>query len=70
MVDLDKNSEISKIDSGETPEGIDITADGKKLLVANWGEGNISVIDTESLKVISVIKTGKGSRSFGRFIVN
>jgi len=70
VIDLDRNMEISKIESGETPEGIDITADGKKLLVANWGEGSISVIETHSLRVVSVVKTGAGSRAFGRFIVN
>jgi len=70
IIDLDRNIEITAIESGDTPEGIDITADGKKLLVANWGEGSVSVIETRSLQVVSVIKAGVGSRSFGRFIVN
>ncbi|HHA18400.1 MAG TPA: YncE family protein, partial [Methylophaga sp.] len=59
---------INTIDVGDSPEGIDITADGKFVYVSNWGEGTVSIINTDNYKVEKTLKTGKGSRAFGQFI--
>ncbi|MFH1341657.1 MAG: YncE family protein, partial [Pseudomonadota bacterium] len=55
-------------DVGEYPEGIDASADGSRIVVANWFSNSVSVIDTMTLKVIAEIETGDGPRAFGRFL--
>ncbi len=44
--------------------------DGKYVYTANWFDGTLSVIDVKKRAVIDTIKTGEGSRAFGRFIIN
>jgi YVTN family beta-propeller protein len=41
---------------------------GGRIYVANWFTNEVSVIDTEALKVVASIPTGRGSRAFGQFI--
>lgn len=66
-----QNGELSVIDlatmevtnefssPGKEPRGLGVTADGKLLVTANRGEGNISVIDRASGKLLRTIKIGK-----------
>lgn len=66
-----QNGELSVIDlatmevtdefssPGKEPRGLGVTADGKLLVTANRGEGNISVIDRTSGKLLRTIKIGK-----------
>jgi DNA-binding beta-propeller fold protein YncE len=37
--------------------------------VANWASNQVSVIDGQSHKLITQIKTGDKSRAFGQFIL-
>lgn len=70
VVDIAAGKSIKTIDVEDSPEGIDITADGKHLYVSNWGDDSVSVIDTSTGERITDIKTGKGSRAFGDFILS
>ena len=45
---------------GIRPWGLNITRDGKKLYVANGVSETVSVIDTESQKVVATVTAGKG----------
>jgi DNA-binding beta-propeller fold protein YncE len=37
---------------GKTPEGIDLSPDGRELWTATRGDGGVSIVDTASLKVV------------------
>jgi YVTN family beta-propeller protein len=45
---------------GRRPWGIAVTADGKKLYVANGVSDSVSVIDTATQKVVATIPVEKG----------
>jgi YVTN family beta-propeller protein len=60
VVDLNTMEIIRTIDvKAESPRGLGITDDGKKLIVATRENESISVIDTESGEVIQQINVGK-----------
>ena len=60
VIDLNTLETISEIDVGaEGPRGIGVTGDGKMLVTANGDDGDISVIDRASGKILSRIKIGK-----------
>lgn len=68
VFDAQSLAAIATIDTGEYPEGIDTTADGRQIVVANWFSNSVMVIDPVSLEVIGEIATGDGPRAFGRFL--
>ncbi|MDQ7073433.1 MAG: cytochrome D1 domain-containing protein [Gammaproteobacteria bacterium] len=68
IIDTLNPSIIGTVDVGDSPEGVDITPDGKYIYVANWGDGSISIINADTLIVEKTLQTGKGSRAFGKFI--
>ena len=43
------------IDTGRGAEGLDVTADGSEVWVANRSETSISVIDTKSLEIVATL---------------
>ena len=59
---------ILELAGNNYPAAVHVHPDGKYVYVSNWGDGSISVINTDSYTVEKVIKTGKGSRAFGQFI--
>lgn len=60
VIDLNTLETVSEIDVGsEGPRGIGVTADGKYLITANGDEGDISVIERASGKLLKRIKIGK-----------
>jgi YVTN family beta-propeller protein len=60
VIDLDTLETVSDIDVGaEGPRGLGVTADGKLLVTANGDDGDISVIDRASGKLMKRIKIGK-----------
>ena len=69
IIDLKIGKEIKKINTGETPENLDIHQKLNLLIVTNWGSDSISIYDLKNLKLIKEIKTGAQSRSFGNFIL-
>jgi YVTN family beta-propeller protein len=69
VIDLKINEEIKRINTGETPENLDLHLELNILVVTNWGSDSISVYDLKNLNLIKEIKTGAQSRSFGDFIL-
>jgi YVTN family beta-propeller protein len=60
VIDLDTMATVSEIDVGaEGPRGIGVTADGKWLVTANGEDGDISVIDRVSGKIVKRVPIGK-----------
>jgi YVTN family beta-propeller protein len=50
------NAALTQIATGNQPEGLDITPDGKEVWVAHRGAGDISVIDTAAKKISETLK--------------
>jgi YVTN family beta-propeller protein len=60
VIDLDTLEAVSEIDVGaEGPRGIGVTSDGKLLVTANGEDGDISVIDRVSGRLLKRIPIGK-----------
>lgn len=60
VIDLAKMETVSEIDVGaEGPRGIGVTADGKWLVTANGEDGDISVIDRVTGKLVKRIPIGE-----------
>jgi YVTN family beta-propeller protein len=68
IIDVETNQVTNTVDVEDTPEGIDTSADGSLVYVANWGNGTVSVIDAMTEKTLDTIKAAQGSRAFGEFI--
>ncbi|MGB3243367.1 MAG: beta-propeller fold lactonase family protein [Sulfitobacter sp.] len=68
VVALDTLQSQGTIDSGEYPEGINATQDGSRILVANWFDNSVTMIDAETLAVLYSFETCDGPRAFGDFI--
>ena len=60
IIDIKTMTAVGAIDPGaEGPRGIGISEDGKLLVTANRGGGNLSVIDRESGKLLRQIEIGQ-----------
>ena len=57
-----------RIEVGDHPEGIAASADGRRVVVANWGTNTLSVIDAATLAVVREIGTDDSPRAFGDFL--
>ena len=68
VFDLATLQPVKRITVGDYPEGIAATADGRRIIVANWESNSISVIDAVELKVTGETKVGDGPRAFGAFL--
>ena len=68
VFDLSTLKPLKRITVGDYPEGIAATADGSRIIVANWESNSLSVIDAIELKVTGEIKVGDGPRAFGAFL--
>jgi len=68
VFDLATLKPLKRITVGDYPEGIAATADGLRIIVANWESNSISVIDAVELKVTGETKVGDGPRAFGAFL--
>ena len=44
------------------------TADGQRVIVANWESNTLSIIDATELKMKAEVKVGNGPRAFGAFL--
>jgi YVTN family beta-propeller protein len=51
--------QVSQIEVGKQPEGIDVSPDGREVWVGQNGDGQISIIDTSTNKVKETIKVGE-----------
>ncbi|MFN3615217.1 MAG: YncE family protein [Rubrimonas sp.] len=70
VFDLATRTVVAEVAVGEYPEGVDVSADGQLVYVANWGSDTLSVIDAETLTVTAEIAVGEGPRAFGRFVAD
>lgn len=61
--------DLGTVAVGEYPEGIAATADGRRIVVANWFSNSLTVIDSASLDVIAEIPVPDGPRAFGPFLL-
>ena len=59
VIDVASNKITKTIKVGDRPWNMAITADGKKLYVANGRSNTVSVIDTGTLDKVSDIKVGE-----------
>ena len=57
-LDLSRRYIIKRIRTGANPKGMTLSSDGKKLYVAEQLNDKVSVIDTETLKVMTSIDLG------------
>lgn len=51
-------TELTNINVGGKPEGLDITPDGREVWAAHRGSGTVAIIDTAAKKVSETIKVG------------
>jgi YVTN family beta-propeller protein len=58
-VDLATDSIVGSVEVGVRPWGIAVTPDGRKLYSANGPSNDVTVVDTESMKVIRKIPAGE-----------
>lgn len=58
---------LGEVAVGEYPEGVAVTAEGK-LLVANWFDDTVSVVDPVTLEVTDTLDMPSGPRAFGSFV--
>lgn len=68
VIDLDTLAPVATIPVGEYPEGIATAEDGALVVVANWFDNTLSLIDARTLTVTDEITTADGPRAFGPFI--
>lgn len=69
VISLDQLQHETKISVGEYPEGIDATADGNTVVVTNWFDNTVTLIDANTLSVLRELETGDGPRAFGDFLL-
>jgi YVTN family beta-propeller protein len=61
VVDLGTLTVVRTIQVGRDPRGIGITADGRRLVVANQADADVSIVDTESGTTLKRIGVGKNA---------
>ncbi|HVF91073.1 MAG TPA: hypothetical protein VNH22_13470 [Blastocatellia bacterium] len=59
----DAGAVLEEIPVGKEPSSIALNADGSRAYVANAGDGTVSIINTQRLKVIGTIKVGVEPRA-------
>lgn len=69
VIALDTLAPEPTIDVGDYPEGIDTTTDGAHVVLVNWFDNTVTVIDAQSRSVINTWDTCDGPRAFGTFLL-
>jgi len=62
VIETATNTVIATVNVSDSPFGVAVTPDGKKVYVANLGSNNVSVIDTATNSVTDSIDVGKQPR--------
>src|SRR5262245_63128251 len=62
-IDADSYKVLGEIRTGDHPNNLGLTRDGKTLYVANANSNSVSVIDTEQMKEIEAISTALHPKS-------
>ncbi len=68
VFDAETFAPLGEIATEDYPEGIAATADGARILVANWFSDSLQIIDAERLEVVETLAMPAGPRAFGGFI--
>jgi YVTN family beta-propeller protein len=68
VIDTNTNTVSATIPVGNGPEGLAVTADGKKIYVANVWDNSVSVINAATNTVVKTIPVGVNPVAFGIFI--
>ena len=63
IVDLISGKVVTMLPTGEEPEGVTLSPDGKFVYVTSENDGAVTVVDTAAAKVIKTIKVGRRPRS-------
>ena len=64
VIDIDKLAVVKTIKVGQRPRGIDLTKDGKFLLVAVGDDDTIQMIDTGTHEIVAVLPSGPDPELF------
>src|ERR1700750_714018 len=64
VIDTDKFQVIKTIKVGQRPRGIDLTKDGKFILVAVGDDDTIQVIDTATYEIVTTLPSGPDPELF------
>src|SRR5690349_12253113 len=64
VIDTDKFTVVNTIKVGQRPRGIELTKDGKFVLVAVGDDDTIQMIDTGSLEVVATLPSGPDPELF------
>ncbi|WP_235283003.1 beta-propeller fold lactonase family protein [Methanosarcina sp. 1.H.T.1A.1] len=62
IIDTATNIVTATVSVGDSPFGVAVNPDGKKVYVANSGSNNVSVIDTTTNNVTATINVGKSPK--------
>jgi len=57
VIDLAQMKVVKTVPTGQRPRGMELTSDGKRLLVCEGDSNRIDIFDTTSWKVIGAIDT-------------
>ena len=68
VFDVKSLQPVVRIATGDYPDGIETSFDGKSVWVVNWESDTLSQIDVASAKVVTTIEVGDSPRSFGTFL--
>jgi YVTN family beta-propeller protein len=49
---------LPRIRTGKTPKVVEMTPDGRRVVIANWHSGSITVVDTATLEPVATIQSG------------
>src|SRR5712692_3171974 len=64
VIDIDKFAVVRTIKVGQRPRGIDLTKDGKFILVAVGDDDTIQMIDTSTYEVVATLPSGPDPELF------
>src|SRR6185436_5854500 len=64
IIDIDKLAVIKTIKVGQRPRGIELSKDGKFILVAVGDDDTIQVIDTNSHEIVATLTSGPDPELF------
>ncbi|WP_246139498.1 YncE family protein [Phaeobacter marinintestinus] len=69
VIDTNSLKTLETLPTGEYPEGIDASSDSRYIIVANWFDNSVTLIDAVTLSVLKEIETCDGPRAFGEFVL-
>jgi len=68
VIDMENKVLLGTVPVGTNPVGIDITSDGRTLVIPNNGDNTVTIIDTQTLNVLNTVHVGPTPRAYRRFI--